>query len=574
MEIARAPYTNKQKGQQVASLNSHRLHIPWEHGTFDLMGSYVLCVVCAILVTQQSGQQLKGSEKAPDPTTLTESIRSLVHLDELSRLLLDESALNPRYSSTNVSVRKGPFDGHAEAHETSKRMRMALCGIMLVKYEAHTLLHWVTYHLMFGVDHIFLYIDDTKDPPMTKAEIRIVDALAQLTGQVTVTYILDLHLKKGGQAKIFPVCQAAAKAGNFDWVGHWDGDEYLTAGRAPTGSREEARRKGRKQLSALPFDVGEWLASVPRLYAYPRAGDAAPPPNVESVTLIRTNLVNGYTRRGAFHGVRTRRSSMYFEGALSPDYILRKRSGGQNVLGKPIIRANTPANGELKVHYTKFVNSIIESEYPVRAVVASWPWHAAGIEEVAKKHYPRAMHLHDKRTPNPPDFYYRVKSDLASQNITEHSQEILNGECSLPTVSGTKKKRKKKSRRKQTKQKQQQNVDACMTQDKALFEAHLENMDVYFESLRNYHGPRLVHFLTRSIEECEEKKKDNTKGISVLDLSRSHQLADNYTHRTFECNPLHHKVPGCSDAFEFSTAKVASLVNRETARWLGALLVR
>ena len=145
----------------------------------------------------------------------------------------DGEIRQPPEEGEAVAVRPGPFPEASSRTAGVARARIALCGIMRVQYEMRSLIHWVTYHLMLGIEHIYIYVDDTKPVPLTDSEKRVVRTVGLLRTQVTVAYVsaLKMKMKGGSQVTTYNDCQRRAENANrYDWIASWDGDEYLTAG--------------------------------------------------------------------------------------------------------------------------------------------------------------------------------------------------------------------------------------------------------------------------------------------------------------------------------------------------------
>lgn len=104
-------------------------------------------------------------------------------------------------------------------------MKLALVGI--IKNEAHDILYWLGWHARLGINSFILFDDDSDDG--TRALIRAACVHWDIRLFHIREHSLDLteqsHLKR--QQQVY--CDALnAVKGQFDWVGLFDTDEYLT----------------------------------------------------------------------------------------------------------------------------------------------------------------------------------------------------------------------------------------------------------------------------------------------------------------------------------------------------------
>lgn len=513
----------------------------------------------------------------------------------------------------DLAVRQGPFrtDLHCPVDPArAQHHRVALCGIVLLRYEINTILHWTTYHLMLGVDHIFLYVDDTHPTAQTSAERAVVTALRKLKRQVTVAYISKLGGKKKqtktGQAAIYRQCQKAAKAAKFDWVGEWDGDEYLTAGQPPLRREEfEAVKNNLVQHDALPFDLGAWLECTPHLYRTENGRRL----RIESVAFFRVNLKNQYDKKGDFRGLEKKpNQQIHFEGALAEQFMIARAHGEANRNGKILVRADSKAIS-LSIH--RWISKKSKKRHkgnPVfRNVVAAWPWLAVAIETHIKRL--NGDHPIRQAVVNSQMYYSKVKANQLSPKLFENARRVLNGTCTLATLN------RAAAANALSKAGGAASETPCMEQQLNLIMQFVQNdclnslcgndttlENAYLTALREYRGPRLVHFESRSVEQCEQKKKDwasaapegtrkPAKGDRQLGLQQTRLVNGSddwgsvmhYTHRkNLQCegespeNGEQHwsRLKTVSDNVEFSLGLTSSLVNKELVRWFDAVVVK
>lgn len=130
--------------------------------------------------------------------------------------------------------------------------KVGLCTMMTLEYEEHTLLHWVAYHHLLGFDAIWIYMDDRTGGLAGSQRRALHRIVLQLPPEVTLRYV-SMTPGVTRQPESVEHCLRAARADGFDWIAHWDGDEYPVLGPPVTAN---------EQLQASPFDVKKWLANA------------------------------------------------------------------------------------------------------------------------------------------------------------------------------------------------------------------------------------------------------------------------------------------------------------------------
>lgn len=123
--------------------------------------------------------------------------------------------------------------------------KVGLCTMMTLEYEEHTLLHWVAYHHLLGFDAIWIYMDDRTGGLAGSQRRALHRIVLQLPPEVTLRYV-SMTPGVTRQPESVEHCLRAARADGFDWIAHWDGDEYPVLGPPVTAN---------EQLQASPFDV-------------------------------------------------------------------------------------------------------------------------------------------------------------------------------------------------------------------------------------------------------------------------------------------------------------------------------
>lgn len=93
--------------------------------------------------------------------------------------------------------------------------------VLFVKDESYDILWWISWHLSLGIDHIFIYDDNSSDGTQI-----LVRALADQDRRISVhTTGTENHFSK---RQAFSYIDALTRSqGVYEWVGFLDSDEYL-----------------------------------------------------------------------------------------------------------------------------------------------------------------------------------------------------------------------------------------------------------------------------------------------------------------------------------------------------------
>jgi hypothetical protein len=200
----------------------------------------------------------------------------------------------------------------ADAEPRGKHDTVAICAPILLKYEEHTLYHWVTYHLMMGFEKIFLYIDDryAKELQLTEAEWNFLKPL-EMQPRVEIRRFSDVpgkgpHNDGNAQLNVLADCYKRAGEQGIQWTAHFDGDEYMTFGRPIISSTDSTHDF---VDAAITFDIGVWLEQ--KVIADGIKGILVPRVDMFNVVDTDTEILHGH-----MHPPVERYGDYFFEGEL------------------------------------------------------------------------------------------------------------------------------------------------------------------------------------------------------------------------------------------------------------------
>lgn len=128
---------------------------------------------------------------------------------------------------------------NCEQSANDKKKTVALVAV--VKNEGPYLIEWISYHLMLGVDHVYLYDDGSNDDSWKAYEIMYK------TGKLTVHRALKTGRRHRAQEDCYE--EWRRQYGHlYTFVMPWDGDEFLWLREGTTLQ---------SFLNAIPDDVGQ-----------------------------------------------------------------------------------------------------------------------------------------------------------------------------------------------------------------------------------------------------------------------------------------------------------------------------
>jgi glycosyltransferase involved in cell wall biosynthesis len=120
-------------------------------------------------------------------------------------------------------------------------MKNNVALVAVVKNEGPYLLEWVAYHLMIGVEHVYLYDDGSTDDSLAAYQT------LYKTGRLTVHRAIKTGRRHRAQEDCYEECRRRY-GHRYKFLMPWDGDEYLSLKEGVTLQ---------EFLDAIPENVGQ-----------------------------------------------------------------------------------------------------------------------------------------------------------------------------------------------------------------------------------------------------------------------------------------------------------------------------
>lgn len=320
--------------------------------------------------------------------------------------------------------------------------KVGLCTMMTLAYEEHTLLHWVAYHNLLGFDAIWIYVDDRAGGLVGAQRYALHQIALQLPPEVTLRYV-SMTPGVTRQPESVQHCLRSARADGFDWIAHWDGDEYPVLGPPVTANA---------QLQASPFDVKKWLSNA----SQPRPDQQADGVNFLDVVSIPRITVGNIRTESSFLGHREppvgEFGNKYFEGALRYpiDYDLRGPVGEDpnaegyrdpRIIPKSFVRTVVDLDPASSPH-TPVCRGWYNDDYSgqwLRTTGLDWPYDEySGTFEVLDPTTfggMRLMHYYSRSISECKAKNLRNRLGLNAMVGTGESERYDRGSCAPPVVS-------------------------------------------------------------------------------------------------------------------------------------------